>query len=100
MKKITTTIERKIYFIFSNVGTVDPVCSELGYSEYPLIVNEFPHRSLIYSQIKYVYSEYPALVNILCCTDPFTINGIDCIIEYQKILNTKDYIYLKIYHSY
>ncbi len=32
------------------------------------------HRSLIYSQIKYVYSEYPAQVN----TFSFTINGIDC----------------------
>jgi hypothetical protein len=37
-------------------GTVDPVYSELG------------------------YSEYPALMNTFCCTDLFTINGIDCII--------------------
>jgi hypothetical protein len=26
-----------------------------------------------------VYSEYPAQVNTFCCTDPLTINGIDCI---------------------
>jgi hypothetical protein len=32
----------------------------------------------IYSEIKHVYSEYPALVNTFCCTDSFTINGIDC----------------------
>ncbi len=25
-----------------------------------------PHRSLIYSQIKYVYSEYPVIVSKLC----------------------------------
>jgi hypothetical protein len=40
-----------------------------------------PHRSLIYSQIKYIYSEYPVIVNTFCCTDPFTINGIDCSFE-------------------
>jgi hypothetical protein len=40
-----------------------------------------PHRLLIYSQIKYVYSEYQALVNIFCCTDPFAINGIDCMYQ-------------------
>jgi hypothetical protein len=60
--------------------TVDPVYSERGYSEYTLIVYHTVslHRSLVYSQIKYVYSEYPALVNTFCYTDPFTINGIDC----------------------
>jgi hypothetical protein len=40
-----------------------------------------PHRSLICSQIKYVYSEYPAKTNTFCRTDPFTINGIDCMYQ-------------------
>ncbi len=49
-------------------NTVDPVYSE----------RVSPHRSLIYNQIKYVYSEYSALMNTFCCTDSFTINVIDC----------------------
>jgi hypothetical protein len=41
-----------------------PVYSEHSYREYLLIVvSVSPHRSLIYSQIKYVYSEYTSLVN-------------------------------------
>jgi hypothetical protein len=36
------------------------------------------HQSLIYSEIKYVYSEYSVLMNTFCCINPFTINGIDC----------------------
>ncbi len=52
------------------MDTVDPGYSELSYSE-----RVSPHRSLIYSEIKYVYSEYPALMNTFCCTDSFTITG-------------------------
>ncbi len=42
------------FYIYLLLNTVDPVYSSLG------------------------YSEYPAQVNTFCCTDPFTINGIDC----------------------
>jgi hypothetical protein len=69
------------------INTVGPVYSELGYSEYPLIGNWFLRLgSLIYSQIKYVYSEYLALVDTFCCTDPFTINGIDFSIIARRLV--------------
>jgi hypothetical protein len=55
--------------------TVDSVLVNTTYSE-----RVSPHRSLICSQIKYVYSEYMSLVNTFCCTDGlFTINEMDCI---------------------
>jgi hypothetical protein len=66
-----------------NTTTVDPVYSE----------RVSPHRSLIYSQIKYVYSEYTALVKTFCCTDPFTINGIDCNKLWFKIFFRKKVFY-------
>jgi hypothetical protein len=72
--EIVETKNRSLLTLFA---TVDPVYSERG----------SPHRSLIYSQIKYVYSEYPALVNTFCCTDPFTINGVNCILEIYYALN-------------
>jgi hypothetical protein len=73
-----------------NTNTVDPVYSE----------RLSPHRSLIYSQIKYVYSEYPAQVNTFCCTDPFTINGIDCITNNSNInTHIKNELIILFYYS-
>jgi len=56
-------IEKKMQIIALLSHTVDPVYSE----------RVLQHRSLIYSKIKYVYSEYSALVN-----GSFTINGFNC----------------------
>ncbi len=76
---MTTTVD-PVYSspVYSSLGYSSPVYSSPVYSPLGYSERVSPHRSLIYSQIKYVYSEYPALVNTFCCTDSFTINGIDC----------------------
>ncbi len=85
-----------LYLTFSSMdslmkrSTVDLVYNELGYSESACSDRVSPHRSLIYSKIKYVYSEYMSLVNYFCCTDPFIINEIDCSYNEDSIILVKN----------
>ncbi len=40
----------------------------------------------MFTEIEYVYSEYPVLMNGFLCTEPFTITGMKFTIFLSKIL--------------